>query len=164
MGWACLTSRERIRYRTMRPRSTASVWLSKSGELMPGGGEVHVGKSPPLGLQGGRQGEPAHGLLRERGQGQERRVHLARQPQGLRVGQREWKRAPHGPLASSPVMLSTNTCHLCSSCSSCRISRFWRRSATVSSGVRWDGKEGHSKITSTLYWSSLFQQELLLPH
>lgn len=32
-----LTSRERMRYRTMRPRSTASVWLSKSGEFMPEG-------------------------------------------------------------------------------------------------------------------------------
>lgn len=32
---ACPTSRERIRYRTMRPRNTARVWLSKSGELMP---------------------------------------------------------------------------------------------------------------------------------
>lgn len=31
----CLTSRERIRYRTIRPRNTARVWLSKSGELMP---------------------------------------------------------------------------------------------------------------------------------
>lgn len=38
-------------------------------------------------------------------------------------------------------MLSTSTCHLCSSCSSCRISRFWRRSATVSSAVRWGGKD-----------------------
>jgi hypothetical protein len=35
---ACLTSRERIRYRTMRPRSTARVWLSKSGEPMPARG------------------------------------------------------------------------------------------------------------------------------
>lgn len=43
---ACLTSRERIRYRTMRPRSTASVWLSKSGELMPGGGAAQVGEEP----------------------------------------------------------------------------------------------------------------------
>lgn len=30
-----VTSLERIRYRTRRPRSTASVWASKSGGLMP---------------------------------------------------------------------------------------------------------------------------------
>ena len=63
--------------------------------------------------------------------------------------------------ASSPVMLSTSTCHLCSSCSSCRISRFWRRSATVSSGVRWGVS---SAVTGTLYWSFLFQQELPPSH
>lgn len=58
MGWsgACLTSLERIRYRTMRPRSTASVWLSKSGELMPGEEQLIWGRAHPLGLQGRRQG------------------------------------------------------------------------------------------------------------
>lgn len=64
------------------------------------------------------------------------------------VGKEGWN-VP--PLPPSPVMLSTSTCHLCSSCSSCRISRFWRRSATVSSGARVGGKKGRSKVTSTLY-------------
>lgn len=47
-----------------------------------------------------------------------------------------WGSQTASPTQLLPVMLSTNTCHLCSSCSSCRISRFWRRSATVSSGKR----------------------------
>lgn len=55
----CLTSRERIRYRTMRPRNTARVWLSKSGELMPerrAGSAKQERPSPVLGW-GDRQGE-----------------------------------------------------------------------------------------------------------
>lgn len=52
-------SRERIRYRTMRPRSTASVWLSKSGELMPGGGAAQVGDSTPLRATGQKVGPSA---------------------------------------------------------------------------------------------------------
>lgn len=60
-GWAGLTSLERIRYRTMRPRSTARVWLSKSGELMPGGEQFVSEKSPTV---EGR--EPDQDTLRER--------------------------------------------------------------------------------------------------
>ena len=53
-----LTSRERIRYRTMRPRSTARVWLSKSGELMPRGGQLVLENSPLLSaFHAGSQGE-----------------------------------------------------------------------------------------------------------
>lgn len=69
-GQARLTSRERIRYRTMRPRSTASVWLSKSGELMPGGGVAAVRQSPPLRAAGWKaesQGLRAGRSKRERG-------------------------------------------------------------------------------------------------
>lgn len=52
----CLTSRERIRYRTMRPRNTARVWLSKSGELMPEEEQSkQVGNSQPA-PGWGRQG------------------------------------------------------------------------------------------------------------
>ena len=60
-GRAGLTSLERIRYRTMRPRSTARVWLSKSGELMPGGEQLVSEKSPSV---EGRQ--PGQDPLRER--------------------------------------------------------------------------------------------------
>lgn len=60
-GRAGLTSLERIRYRTMRPRSTARVWLSKSGELMPGGEQLVSGKSPSV-----EGGEPGQDPLRER--------------------------------------------------------------------------------------------------
>lgn len=44
----------------MRPRSTASVWLSKSGELMPGEGAACVGESPAFratGQKAGSQGK-----------------------------------------------------------------------------------------------------------
>ncbi|KAB1270298.1 hypothetical protein Cadr_000016880 [Camelus dromedarius] len=99
-GWAGLTSRERIRYRTMRPRSTARVWLSKRA--------VHVRDEPTPEGHSTEGREPGQELLTEMSQG-------------------ELKPNPPGPLTSSPVMLSTSTCHLCSSCSSCRISRFWRR-------------------------------------
>lgn len=77
-----------------------------------------------------RQG-PALAEGREPG-ARERRGRPATHAQGPRVGRRERERGL--PVLASPVMLSTSTCHLCSSCSSCRISRFWRRSATVSSG------------------------------
>lgn len=87
----------------MRPRSTASVWLSKSGELIPEG-------------RGGERGGRMDRWLRR-----------------WTDSRRDGQTALPGPQLS-PVMLSTSTCHLCSSCSSCRISRFWRRSATVSSG------------------------------
>lgn len=86
----------------------------------------------------------------------EMRAQPASHAQGLWVGRRELEHDSHpyptriSPPAS-PVMLSTSTCHLCSSCSSCRISRFWRRSATVSSGVRQGGKQGCSEVTSTSY-------------
>lgn len=86
-----LTSRERIRYRTMRPRNTASVWLSKSGELMPVEGQVMSGKSPPLGTT----------VLKS-----DWEMGCA---QGVR---RLLSQDPPAPLASSPVMLSTSTCHL----------------------------------------------------
>ena len=33
--WVQLTSRDLMRYRTIRPLSAASVWLSKSGEFIP---------------------------------------------------------------------------------------------------------------------------------
>lgn len=38
------------------------------------------------------------------------------------------------PLGSSPVMLSTSTCHLCSSCSSVESPGFWR---SLSHGQLW---------------------------
>ena len=114
--------------------------------------------------QHGRQGARARSTEGKELEVWEMRVNPAKQLQGLREGQRDLEHDPAGPLASSPVMLSTSTCHLCSSCSSCRISRFWRRSATVSSGVEWGGKEGLSEVTSTLYCFSLFQQELPPPH
>lgn len=152
-GLGRLTSRERIRYRTIRPRSTASVWLSKSGELMPVAEEgTESGRACPSGTRGTGQGSRGRGKEggsppqkhRDSGWG-----HRSGGSRGTAL------RAP----ASSPVMLSTSTCHLCSSCSSWRISRFWRRSATVSSGVRGaarrDTLQPPAPCSVPLYWYEL---------